>query len=88
MFASFTALPSTGLLPPMIVCLCHRVSERDIAREAAAGCGSFEQLQDQLRVGTACGACTDCAREAFDAHASPQACPGHLARRMLVMVTA
>jgi bacterioferritin-associated ferredoxin len=51
----------------MIVCLCYRVSDRDIARAACQGCASFDELQEQLRVGTACGACGDCAREAFEA---------------------
>lgn len=50
----------------MIVCICHRVSDRDIAREVKAGCRDFNELQDELRVGTACGACTDCARQTFD----------------------
>ncbi|HEU6456237.1 MAG TPA: (2Fe-2S)-binding protein, partial [Roseateles sp.] len=45
----------------MIVCVCHRVSDRDIAVAASSGCPSFEALQDDLRVGTACGACRDCA---------------------------
>lgn len=72
----------------MIVCLCHRVSDRDIAREAQGGCGSFEQLQEQLRVGTACGACEDCARQTFEAHAAPRVCPGSLARRMTMVAAA
>ena len=50
----------------MIVCVCHRVSDRDIEREVRHGCDSFEELQDDLRVGTACGSCTDCARDTFD----------------------
>ena len=50
----------------MIVCICHRVSERDIAHAVRAGCASFDELQDELRVGTACGACGDCARDTFD----------------------
>ena len=50
----------------MIVCVCHRVSDRDIEREVRHGCGSFEELQDELRVGTACGRCTECAHDAFD----------------------
>ncbi len=50
----------------MIVCVCHRVSDRDIEREVRHGCASFEELQDDLRVGTACGTCTDCARDTFD----------------------
>ena len=50
----------------MIVCICYRVSDRDIEREAREGCGSFEALQGELRVATACGACTDCARHTFE----------------------
>ena len=52
----------------MIVCVCRRVSDRDIEREARDGCPSFDALQDELQVATACGACTDCARKTFDAH--------------------
>lgn len=60
----------------MIVCLCHRVSDRDIASAVRAGCDSFEALQDELSVATACGACHDCACETFQAHAgSPAAAP-------------
>lgn len=51
----------------MIVCVCHRISDRDIAHAVREGCASFDELQDQLRVGTACGACGDCARHTFDA---------------------
>ncbi len=50
----------------MIVCVCHRISDRDIEREVRHGCASFEMLQDELNVGTACGACSDCARGTFD----------------------
>ncbi len=50
----------------MIVCVCHRVSERDIRQAAASGCDSLDALQDELRVATACGACHDCACEVLD----------------------
>ena len=50
----------------MIGCLCHRVSDRDIAAAQRGGCASFEDLQDELRVATACGACHDCAQEVFE----------------------
>lgn len=50
----------------MIVCLCHRVSDRDIRRAVADGTCNFEVLQDDTRVASACGACHDCAREVFD----------------------
>jgi len=58
----------------MIVCICHRVSDRDIAHAVRGGCGSFEELQDHLRVATACGACTDCARQAFEVQAAQSPC--------------
>ena len=51
----------------MIVCICHRVSDRDIAHAVRHGCASFDELQDDLGVATACGACADCARATFAA---------------------
>ena len=54
----------------MIICICHRVSDRDIARATRQGCASFDALQDELNVATACGACHDCARETFQKHAA------------------
>jgi bacterioferritin-associated ferredoxin len=52
----------------MIVCVCHRISDRQIEREVRSGCSSFDELQAELRVATACGACTDCALETFECH--------------------
>jgi bacterioferritin-associated ferredoxin len=54
----------------MIICVCHRVSDRDIARAVQDGCASFEELQFELSVATACGKCGDCARETFHQHAA------------------
>jgi bacterioferritin-associated ferredoxin len=51
----------------MIVCLCHRISDRDIRRAVADGVCCFDQLQDDTRVASSCGSCHDCAREVFDA---------------------
>lgn len=51
----------------MIVCVCNRVSDRDIDRAVREGTQVFEQLQDETRVATCCGRCRDCAREVFDA---------------------
>jgi bacterioferritin-associated ferredoxin len=67
----------------MVICLCHRISDRDIAREARAGCASFGALQDETRVATACGVCHDCALKTFEHHRSAcragQTC-GHAAQ--------
>jgi len=46
----------------MIVCVCHRISDRDIARHARAGMG-FEEIQFELGVATQCGQCEGCARD-------------------------
>lgn len=50
----------------MIVCLCHRVSDRDIHANVACGTRCFELLQDETRIASSCGSCHDCAREIFD----------------------
>lgn len=50
----------------MIVCLCHRVSDRDIRGAVEQGTTCFEALQDDMRVASSCGCCHDCAREVFD----------------------
>ena len=62
----------------MIVCICHRVSDRDIAREVRSGCADFASLQDELRVGTGCGACLEHAEATFLEHAAGACggCPG------------
>lgn len=45
----------------MIVCVCKRVSDREIARCAHAGMG-FDDIQMELGIATQCGRCEDCAR--------------------------
>ena len=46
----------------MIVCVCRRISDRDIARHARAGMG-FDEIQFELGVATQCGRCEGCARD-------------------------
>lgn len=46
----------------MIVCVCHRISDREIVRHVRAGL-SFDDIQLELGVATQCGRCEDCARE-------------------------
>jgi bacterioferritin-associated ferredoxin len=67
----------------MIVCLCHRVSDRDIHRAVAEGTHNFEHLQDRTRVASNCGNCLDCAQMVFEeacadhgVGAAPAACTG------------
>ncbi|HEY1102126.1 MAG TPA: (2Fe-2S)-binding protein [Burkholderiaceae bacterium] len=46
----------------MIICVCRRVSDRDIVRHAKAGMG-FDDIQFELGVATQCGQCESCARD-------------------------
>jgi bacterioferritin-associated ferredoxin len=46
----------------MIVCVCHRVSDREIARHVRAGL-NFDDIQFELGVATQCGQCESCARD-------------------------
>jgi bacterioferritin-associated ferredoxin len=50
----------------MIVCVCRRISDRDIERHARDGCPSFDDLQMDSGVSSCCGRCTDCARAVFE----------------------
>ncbi len=46
----------------MIVCVCRRISDREIARHARAGMG-FDEIQFELGVASQCGQCEGCARD-------------------------
>jgi bacterioferritin-associated ferredoxin len=46
----------------MIVCVCRRVSDREIARHARAGM-DFDDIQFELGVASQCGQCESCARD-------------------------
>lgn len=52
----------------MIVCLCNRVSDRDIQHAVKIhGVRNFEVLKDMTQAASCCGCCHECAREVFDA---------------------
>jgi bacterioferritin-associated ferredoxin len=55
----------------MIVCVCRRVSDREIARHARAGM-SFDDIQFELGVATQCGQCEGCARDIVEQCCSSQ----------------
>lgn len=75
----------------MIVCLCRRVSDRDIRRAVQGGVRDFSELQDETGVSSNCGSCHDCAKEIFDQACAQQpacasmACAAHepVARPMI-----
>jgi bacterioferritin-associated ferredoxin len=61
----------------MIICVCHRVSDRDIARAAREGCPSFDDLQIDMGVATSCGKCHECAMQTFERHAGAVSAAAH-----------
>ncbi len=50
----------------MYVCICNKVTERDIQREIRDGAYSMSCLVDRLAVSTSCGKCDDAARECLE----------------------
>lgn len=46
----------------MIVCVCRKVSDRQIRQAVAEGANSLECLKTELGVATQCGRCADCAQ--------------------------
>ena len=43
---------------PMFVCLCKAVTDHQIKEAVETGVSSFDDMQNHLSVGTACGGCT------------------------------
>lgn len=65
----------------MIVCVCNRVSDKDIKRLATQGCDSFEALQFETGAATCCGQCESCARETLASACADEA-TRHAARHI------
>ncbi len=50
----------------MFVCLCKAVTDHDIRNAVESGVSSFDELKDELEVGTNCGQCACEAQSIFD----------------------
>lgn len=72
----------------MIVCICQRVSDRDIVRVVREGASCFESVQIETGVAVRCGCCRDCAREVFDKACSERAARSQAACETLALSTA
>ena len=46
----------------MIVCICHRISDRELVRHASTGM-NFDAVQMETGVSTRCGQCESSARD-------------------------
>ena len=54
----------------MYVCICNKVTDRDIQKAAAEGAQTVDCLKESLKVATCCGRCHDCASRVL--HAAQQ----------------
>ncbi|CAN5408114.1 hypothetical protein BH09PSE6_BH09PSE6_16290 [soil metagenome] len=60
----------------MIVCVCHRVSDRQIAACMSQGACSVRDLNRELGLGGTCGKCVPQAREVIAESCAPSALYG------------
>ena len=50
----------------MYVCLCNKVTDRQIRDAARRGCSRLNDLRSELGVASCCGSCGDMAQEILD----------------------
>lgn len=56
--------------PPVYVCICNGVTERDIRQAAQAGCSGVAELTMRTGCGSTCGSCLPMAIDLLDAERS------------------
>lgn len=52
--------------PPVYVCICNGVTDRDIRQAAEAGCRSVAELTMRTGAGANCGSCLELAGELLE----------------------
>lgn len=50
----------------MFVCICHGVSDKTIEASIEDGATTFKQLKAELKVGSQCGKCCNCAKQVLN----------------------
>ncbi len=46
----------------MFVCICHAITEKDIALAVEQGAGTMKELREQLNIASQCGKCSQFAK--------------------------
>jgi bacterioferritin-associated ferredoxin len=59
----------------MYVCLCQRISDRQIRESVHRGASSFEEVKEMLPVASCCGCCEETARDVVQAEVRSKAAP-------------
>lgn len=49
-----------------VICCCYKVSVNDIKTKISEGVTTFEELQEQTKIGTSCPPCGEDAKKVFD----------------------
>lgn len=58
----------------MYVCVCRKVTDREIKQAIQEGCNTLDALSETLQVATECGACSCHAEELLEEFACPAIC--------------
>ena len=56
----------------MYVCVCNKVTDKEITEAVRRGADSIEAISRELRVATCCGRCRDCAEQVIRDAAAPE----------------
>lgn len=67
----------------MLVCHCHRVSDKDVSEVLAAGASKVGQVVRSTRAGTSCGGCLPELRRMCQQTAVTSACQVHGDRELI-----
>lgn len=60
----------------MIVCVCRKVSEREVRLAVRSGVSGLDRLGAELGVATQCGRCRDCAQRILREELGRSRCAG------------
>ena len=58
----------------MYACICHAVTEREVAGHVGAGADSIEKVGDSCLAGTGCGSCHETLDRLIATHAPVRPC--------------
>ncbi|NMP16143.1 hypothetical protein HII16_07320 [Thalassotalea sp. Y01] len=52
----------------MFVCICHQITEADLANAVEQGANTMKEIRDQLSVASQCGKCVQFAKQVLAEH--------------------
>ncbi|QBY04132.1 hypothetical protein E2K93_06920 [Thalassotalea sp. HSM 43] len=52
----------------MFVCICHQITESDLANAVEQGANTMKEIREQLNVASQCGKCVQFAKQVLEEH--------------------